>query len=38
MRNQTRLAPREPFDVTVHMVLKDFGPLGRWAALIIGTG
>jgi hypothetical protein len=29
MRNQTLLAPREPFDVTVHMVLNDFGPLGR---------
>ena len=22
-------SPREPFDVTVHMVLNDFGPLGR---------
>jgi hypothetical protein len=29
MRNQTPLAPREPFDVTVHMVLNDFGQLGR---------
>src|SRR6476646_16643 len=29
MRNQTPLAPREPFDVTVHIVLNDFGPLGR---------
>lgn len=29
MRNQIPLAPREPFDVTVHMVLNDFGPLGR---------
>ena len=29
MRNQTPLAPREPFDVTVHLVLNDFGPLGR---------
>ena len=29
MRNQTPLAPCEPFDVTVHMVLNDFGPLGR---------
>ena len=29
MRNQTPLAPGEPFDVTVHMVLNDFGPLGR---------
>ncbi len=29
MRNQTPLAPSEPFDVTVHMVLNDFGPLGR---------
>jgi hypothetical protein len=29
MRNQTPLAPREPFDVPVHMVLNDFGPLGR---------
>lgn len=28
MRNQTPLVPREPFDVTVHMVLNDFGPLG----------
>ena len=27
-RNQT-LVPREPFDVTVHIVLNDFGPLGR---------
>ena len=26
---QTPLALREPFDVTVHMVLNDFGPLGR---------
>jgi hypothetical protein len=30
MRNQTPLAPREPgLDVTVHIVLNDFGPLGR---------
>ena len=29
MRNQTPLAPREPFDVTVHIVLNDFGPLDR---------
>ena len=30
MRNQTPLAPGEPaFDVTVHIVLNDFGPLGR---------
>jgi hypothetical protein len=30
MRNQTPLAPGEPgFDVTIHMVLNDFGPLGR---------
>ena len=29
MSNQIPLAPREPFDVTVHMVLNDFGPLGR---------
>ena len=29
MRNQTPLAPREPFDVTVYIVLNDFGPLGR---------
>jgi hypothetical protein len=29
MRNQTPLVPRESFDVTVHMVLNDFGPLGR---------
>jgi hypothetical protein len=29
MRNQTPLAPREQFDVTVHIVLNDFGPLGR---------
>ena len=29
MRNQTTLAPNEPFDVTIHMVLNDFGPLGR---------
>ena len=31
MRNQTPLAPREPaFDVTVHIVLNDFGErLGR---------
>ena len=28
MRTQTPLAPREP-DVTVHIVLNDFGPLGR---------
>ena len=27
MRTQTPLAPREP-DVTVHIVLNDFGPLG----------
>ena len=26
-RNQT-LVPREPFDVTVHIVPNDFGPLG----------
>ncbi|MFZ0112007.1 MAG: hypothetical protein WAL01_21285, partial [Pseudolabrys sp.] len=24
-----RWSPREPFDVTVHIVLNDFGPLGR---------
>ena len=29
MRNQTPLAPNEPFDVTIHMVLNDFRPLGR---------
>ena len=30
MRNQTPLAPREPgLDVTVHIVLNDFGPLDR---------
>ena len=30
MRNQTPLAPGEPaFDVTVHIVLNDFGPPGR---------
>jgi hypothetical protein len=29
MRSQTPLVPREPFDVTVHIVLNDFGPLGR---------
>jgi hypothetical protein len=30
MRNQTRLAPGEPAsDVTVHIVLNDFGLLGR---------
>ena len=30
MRNQTPLAPAEPaFDVTVHVVLNDFGPLDR---------
>ena len=30
MRNQTPLAPGEPaFDVTVHVVLNDFGRLGR---------
>jgi hypothetical protein len=30
MRNQTPLAPGEPaFDVTVHIVLNDFGQLGR---------
>ena len=30
MRNQTLLAPGEPVsDVTVHVVLDDFGPLGR---------
>jgi hypothetical protein len=28
MRNQTPLAPREP-DVIVHLVLNDFGELGR---------
>jgi hypothetical protein len=28
MRSQTPLAPREP-DVAVHIVLNDFGPLGR---------
>ena len=27
--NQIPLAVREPFDVTVHLVLNDFGPLGR---------
>jgi hypothetical protein len=30
MRNQIPLAPREPgLDYSVHMVLNDFGPLGR---------
>ena len=30
MRNQTPLAPGGPaFDVTVYLVLNDFGPLGR---------
>jgi hypothetical protein len=30
MRNQIPLAPGEPaFDVTVHIVLNDFGQLGR---------
>ena len=29
MRNQTPLAPREPFDVTVYIALNDFGALGR---------
>ena len=30
MRSQTPLAPSEPaFDVTVHIVLNDFGPLDR---------
>ena len=30
MRNQTPLAPGTPaFDVTLHIVLNDFGPLGR---------
>ena len=29
MRNQAPLVPRQPFDVTVHIVLNDFGPLGR---------
>ena len=30
MRNHTPLAPSQPaFDVTVHMVLNDFGSLGR---------
>ena len=30
MRNQTPLAPGESvFDVTVYIVLNDFGPLGR---------
>ena len=30
MRNQTPLAPDEPdFDVTAHVVLNDFGYLGR---------
>jgi hypothetical protein len=30
MRNHTPLAPSQPaFDVTVHMVLNDFGLLGR---------
>jgi hypothetical protein len=30
MRNRTPLAPGEPaFDVTVQIVLSDFGPLGR---------
>jgi hypothetical protein len=30
MRNQTPLAPGEPaFDVTAHIVLNDFGQLGR---------
>jgi hypothetical protein len=30
MRNQTPLAPGQPIsNVTVHVVLNDFGPLGR---------
>ena len=29
MRNQTPLAPGESSDVTVHIVLNDFGNLGR---------
>jgi hypothetical protein len=30
MRTQTPLAPSKPaFDVTIHIVLNDFGPLGR---------
>ena len=30
MRNQTPLAPGEPaFDVTIYIVLNNFGPLGR---------
>jgi hypothetical protein len=30
MRNQTPLVPGQPaFDVTVYIVLNDFGPLGR---------
>ena len=30
MRNPTPLAPGQPaFDVTVYIVLNDFGPLGR---------
>ena len=30
MRHQTPLAPSQPvFDVTVYIVLNDFGPLGR---------
>ena len=34
MRTQTPLVPSQPaFDVTVHIVLNDFGG-GRWAALI----
>jgi hypothetical protein len=29
MRTQTPLVPSEAFDVTVYIVLNDFGPLGR---------
>ena len=30
MRNQTPLVPSQPaFDVTVYIVLNDFGPLGH---------
>ncbi|MFZ0067898.1 MAG: hypothetical protein WAK90_17200 [Pseudolabrys sp.] len=30
MRTQTPLVPSQPaFDVTVHIVLNDFGPMGR---------
>jgi hypothetical protein len=39
MRNQIPLAPGEPaFDVTVHIVLNDFGPLGRAYVETDGAG